>query len=645
MKKLLVFFSVCFFISNAAGASALSKHIVDYRIKAKLIPEEKAIAGHEVLTWLNNSDVTVSELQFHLYLNAFKNNRSTLMKERGSVSRSFKRDKINWGYNEIRNIRIQNGIDLTPSVAYIQPDDGNEYDQTVMRIHLPESVQSNETIALEIEFYAKLPKYFERSGFYDNIFIVMQWFPKIGVFQDGQWNCHQYHSHSEFFADFGVYEVELTVPKDYVVGATGQRINEKDNGDGTMTYTHYQEDIHDFAWSTSPDYVEIREPFVLDNPPVKTEMILVLYREHLRIKDRFLESLKNALAFYSQNYGAYPYPTITLVDPPFVLSGGGAMEYPTLFTTIGAWYMPKGMRLPEMVTIHEFGHSFWYGMVASNEFEEAWLDEGINSYSEIKAMQKYYGTRGNMIDLGPIKINNFDYNRLQVIASGRTDAILRKSWEFYSGGSYSLNVYSKAALTLLSLERYLGEEVMAQVMRSYFEQWKFKHPRSEDFIAAAEEVSGQDLGWFFDQFLRSPDKLDYAIGRFRSLEVREPEGYFDGQFKKSQEKQAENKEKKYRNDISIMRKGELIFPQEILIIFENGEEVRKTWDGKSRWKKFSYVRPYRLKSARLDPENKMVLDINTMNNSAVINPNKNTPLKYGLSLMLKFQKLLSFISM
>jgi len=283
--------------------------------------------------------------------------------------------------------------------------------------------------------------------------------------------------------------------------------------------------------------------------------------------------------------------------------------------------------------------------VASNEFEEAWLDEGFTSYSEIKAMQKYYGTRGNMIDLGPVKINNFDYNRLQVIASGRTDPILRKSWEFYSGGSYSLNVYSKAALTLLTLERHLGEEVMARVMRTYFERWKFKHPKSEDFIAVAEEVGGQDLGWFFDQFLRNAGKLDYAIGRFRSLEVREPEGYFDGQLMKSQEDQDEKREKRYRNDISIMRKGELIFPQEILIIFENGEEVRETWDGKSRWKKFSYVRPYRMKSARLDPENKMVLDINDMNNSAVMNPNKNTPLKYGLSLMLKFQKLLSFISM
>jgi len=358
MKKLLVFFSICFFVSNAAGASALSKHIVDYRIKAKLIPEEKAVVGHEVLTWLNDSEMPVSELQFHLYLNAFKNNRSTLMKERGGVSHSFKRNEINWGYNEIREIRIQNGPDLIGNMTYIQPDDENKDDQTVMRIQLPEPVQPNETIALEIEFYAKLPKYFERSGFYDNIFIVMQWYPKIGVCQDGQWNCHQYHSHSEFFADFGVYEVELTVPKDYVVGATGQRINEKDNGDGTMTYTHYQEDVHDFAWSTSPDYVEIRESFVLDNPPVKTEMILVLYREHLRIKDRLLGSLKNALTFFSQNYGAYPYPTITLIDPPFVVSGGGAMEYPTLFTTIGAWYMPKGMRLPEMVTIHEFGHSF-----------------------------------------------------------------------------------------------------------------------------------------------------------------------------------------------------------------------------------------------------------------------------------------------
>ncbi|MBN1222878.1 MAG: M1 family metallopeptidase [Candidatus Aminicenantes bacterium] len=645
MKKILLCLSVCLLCFCGNGLASLSRRVVDYKIKARLIPEEKTVAGMETLTWRNESDTAVSELPFHLYLNAFKNNRTTFMRESGGVSRGFKLDSENWGYIEITKIHERTGRDLTSHMSFIQPDDGNSDDQTVMQVRLPQPVLPGESITLDIEFTAKLPRVFARSGFYENFFMVAQWFPKIGVFQEGRWNCHQYHSHSEFFADFGVYEVEITVPKEYIVGATGRRINEAENGDGTVTYTHYQEDVHDFAWTACPDFVVIREKFTLEKPPVETEMILLLYRGHLRLKERFRESLKNGLTFYSRNYGAYPYPTITLVDPPFKALGAGGMEYPTLFTSMGAWFMPDGLRLPEMVTIHEFGHGYWYGMVASNEFEEAWLDEGFNSYSEIKAMEKYYGPHGSMLKIGPIAVNDTDYHRSGVIGSGRLDPILRKSWEFYNGGSYSLNVYSKAALTLLTLERFLGEEVMADIMKAYFEEWKFKHPKTENFIAVAEKVSGRDLSWFFDQFLKSPDKLDYAIGTIRSVEIPEPEGFFKGALKKPSNQKNAQKEPLYRNEVTVVRKGEIVFPQEILVTFENGEEVREEWDGRGRWKKYVYERSFRLKSAQIDPEGKMVLDIDTINNSAVLKPNTNVPLKYGLSWMLKFQKLLSFISM
>ncbi len=645
MKKLALLVFACLFLLNLFCAAALSKHIVDYRIKAKLVPAEKAVSGEEVLTWLNDSDVPVSELQFHLYLNAFKNNRTTFKSEGGDRSFGSAPKSEDWGYIDVKKIRIKDGIDLTLMMEFIQPDDHNRDDQTVMRVLLPEPVQPQETITIEIEFYSKLPADIRRAGYYDNFFMVTQWFPKIGVFQGGEWNCHQYHSNSEFFADFGVYEVQMTVPSEYVVGATGLRRGEVENADGTKTYTHYQEDIHDFAWTACPDFTELREPYVLSDPPVKTEMILLVHRTHLNLKDRYLESLKNGIEFYSQNYGAYPYETITLVDPPIKALGAGGMEYPTLFTTAGVSFIPKGFRMPEMVTIHEFGHGYWYGMVANNEFEEAWLDEGINSYSEIKAMDKYYGEDRSIIDLGPLKISDALINRAQVIASGRMDPIVRKSWGFYSGGSYGLNVYQKAAVTLLTLENYLGSDVMGDVMKAFFDRWKFRHPKTDDFIDVAEEVSGQDLGWFFDQFLRSPDKLDYAIGSLRSREVKEPEGIFQGQLKTPSKDKAKDREKIYKNEVVVVRKGELVFPQEVLIVFENGEKIREEWDGKDRWTRFTYYKPVELKSAQLDPEYKLLLDVNHINNSLTRKPDKISPLKCALDMMLKFQKLLTVISM
>jgi hypothetical protein len=647
MKRMgtIVLFGLVLITPSAFGA--LSRHIVDYRIQVKLLPETKGLDGRETVTWLNDSSVPVPDLQFHLYLNAFKNNRSTFMKESGGSHRGFKLDEDNWGYITVKSLRIQGGEDLISLMEFIQPDDGNPDDQTVMRIPLPRPVAPQEKVTLEIEFEAKLPRVFARSGFADDFYMVGQWFPKLGVNQGGVWNCHQYHANTEFFADFGVFEVEITVPKGYVVGATGERTKERDNGDDTVTYTHYQEDVHDFAWTACPDFVEFRERFSLLDPPVETEMILLVHRRHLNQEPRLLDSLKKGLEFYSRSYGPYPYRTVTLVDPPIKALAAGGMEYPTLFTTMALSFIPGGLRMPEMVTIHEFGHGYWYGIVGSNEFEEAWLDEGINSYSEMKAMAQYYGPDRSMIDLGPLKIGDADYQRLQVIPIFAWDPIVKNSWAFVSGGSYATNVYSKAALTLKTLENFLGEEVMARVMRTYYERWKFRHPTTNDFIDVAEEVSGRDLGWFFDQFFKTAGSLDYAVSSIRSREVAEPLGFFGGELlapKPGKGGRDKDQEKVYRNEVVVQRKGELFFPQEILVTFEDGEEIRESWDGRERWKRFIYQRPVKLKSALLDPENKILRDVNFFNNSKVMKPDRASPLKYALGLALKFQEFLTCLS-
>ncbi len=647
MRKCFLSVSVCLFVLTSFSLASFSKHIVDYRIKAKLLPEEKAVAGEEILTWLNDSEQAISELQFHLYLNAFKNTRTTFMKKSKGVHRGFKLDRENWGYVEVKRIQIKDGPDLISTMEYIQPDDGNEDDQTVMKVILSEPVLPQEKITLNIEFYSKLPKVFSRSGFFQDFFMVAQWFPKIGVLWNGEWNCHQYHLNSEFFADYGIYEVEITVPEEYVVGATGKRIKEIKNEDRTITYTHYQEDVHDFAWTACPDFVEFREKFTMDDPPVDTEMILLIHRSHLSQKDRYLNSLKNGIEFFSQNYGPYPYPTITLVDPAPGAMGAGGMEYPTLFTSFTFWWLPKGMLIQEMVTIHEFGHNYWYGMIGSNEFEEAWLDEGFVTYSEIKAMAKYYGKDKSMFDLPGLKISDFALQRAQVIASGKMDPILKNSWEYFSTGSYGINSYSKPGMTLLTLERYLSEEVMLKIMKTYFERWKFKHPTSKDFIAVAEEVSGQDLGWFFDQFLNSPDKLDYAIGDIKSEEVKEPEGIFEGEEPMAETEnvtEGDKKAKIYRNEVVVVRKEELAFPQEILVVFENGEEILERWNGRERWKRYVYLKPHKLKYAQVDPYNKVLLDTKYTNNSRFLKKKKTSVLKYALFKMFRFQSFLTFIS-
>jgi hypothetical protein len=252
-----------------------------------------------------------------------------------------------------------------------------------------------------------------------------------------------------------------------------------------------------------------------------------------------------------------------------------------------------------------------------------------------------------MINIGGIKLSDVDMQRIQVIAVTKLDPILKNSWEYYSSGSYGVNNYARSAITLLTLENYLGENIMSEIMRTYYQRWKFRHPRTEDFIEVAEEVSNQDLDWFFDQFFRSADTLDYAISLVRSREIKESEGLFDGQEEEKENLDHKDKgkeEKVYMNEVVVLRKGELTFPQEILTVFEDGTEVREKWDGRDRWKRFVYKKPIKLKFARLDPDNKILLDSNFVNNSRTLKKEKTFSLKHALELMFDFQALLSLIS-
>ena len=225
-------------VSFPGNSQALSSRIANYDMKVKLDPVEKIVDGTMTLEWKNPSQDTIRELRFHMYLNAFKNNRSTFWKESGGQLRGQSvdtKDPKIWGWVDILSLKTLEGNDLTNSIQFVQPDDDNSDDQTVAAVKLENPVLPGGSLTLNIEFRSKLPKIFARTGFSDNYFLIGQWFPKIGVYEPagmryaekGQWNCHQFHANSEFYANFGVYRVEITVPEKFVVGATGKRISEK----------------------------------------------------------------------------------------------------------------------------------------------------------------------------------------------------------------------------------------------------------------------------------------------------------------------------------------------------------------------------------------------------------------------------------
>jgi hypothetical protein len=632
----------------------LSPRIVTYKISVTLNHFEKTLEGTESLTWRNTSGDRVGELQFHLYLNAFKNSQSTFMKESGGELHGLEMPEGGWGWIDVTSMKTAEGEDLTGKIEFIHPDDDNGKDQSVIRVPLSKPVLPGQTIRLNISFKAKLPKVFARAGYYQDYFMIGQWFPKIGVYEaagqryaiKGQWNCHQFHANSEFYADYGVYDVDMTVPREYIVGATGLLQSVKDNRDGTKTVSYHAEDVHDFAWTASATYVDLSEQW----KHVKIRVLMQPQRIH--DAKRYFQSAEAALEFFEKHVGRYPYPNLTIVDPAYGASGAAGMEYPTLITSETLWGIGTSVRLAEMATVHEFGHQYWYGMVGSNEFEEAWMDEGINQYYETRIMDQTYGTKTSAFNFPGFSGGDFEVTRAGYSAmhNPKISPTATFAWDFRQGG-YGELTYGKTAAFMTTLERLIGKPAMDSVMRTYFERWKFKHPCGRDFIDVVNEVVpkltanrfGKDMNWFFDQVLYGTDICDYELTLIDNKEVKQPRGVLDVDGKKVTIGTTGDTSKStplYDSRVVASRLGEVKLPTSVLVHFDNGQEVREPWDGRSRWVEFKYRRPDKILWAMVDPDTALVVDVNLNNNSRTAEPVRAPIWKYTLKFLFWFQNVL-----
>ena len=623
-KNTRIHFLIIFFFIHASVFAAksnlfqkISPRIANYKIQVKLDPEEKSLDGRQILEWTNTSDAAVSELQFHLYMNAFKNSHSTYMQEASPARR--KRPVDTWGFIRIDTLLIADGTALTSQIQFIHPDDSNFPDETVIRVPLPAPVAPQDTIKLEFLFYVKLPKIIARTGYAGDFFMVAQWFPKIGVLENGRWNCHQFHLHSEFFADFGTYEVSITVPENFVVGATADSPKTVKNQDNTKTLNFSAFDIHDFAWTASPNFQVFNDTY---QSKFDKQIVLNCYLlpGHTHLVGRHIQPVKGALQWAEEWIGEYPYSHLSFMSPPMAGFSAGGMEYPTFFTVGAAGFLPAGIRITELIAVHEFSHNYWYGMVATNEFEEPWLDEGFTSYSEVKAMEAIYGSEANIIDWLGIKLDVRALQKISYLTRPDGDPIVQSAWQF-APGAYGSTVYNKASLMLLTFENLIGEEKMRQIIQTYFEHWKFKHPKTGDFFQIVSEVTGQDWNWYFDQLLYGTGSVDYAVTslQYAQLDTNEiivTETTNDsGIFNSVTTDSSVLFHAKFESAILVERLGDIKMPVNILIKFNDGQEVWKNWDGQSKWQRFKFRGPNYVVSAEIDPKKQILLDVNFANNS------------------------------
>ena len=597
-----------------AAAQPLSPRNANYTIDVRLDAQARTLSAREQLVWTNVTSVPAHELQFHLYYNAWRNADSTWMREHRLTT--WWRSAGGRGPGDFAAIDISSltvagrgmaSADLTTAMRFIAPDDGNEDDRTVMAVALPSPVGAGETVTIDIVFTAKIPRPFARTGAIGNYFFFGQWFPKIGVLEaSGQWNCHQFHVGTEFFSDFGVYDVRMTVPRGWPVAATGRERERTDNPDGTTTHRYYQEDVHDFAWTTSPDFIERRERF--EHPGLApVEMRLMLQPEHEGQAARHFEATRAALRQYGEMFGAYPYGHLTIVDPVWRSATEG-MEYPTLFTGGTSWLMPPRDTTLEDTLVHETGHQWWYGMVATNEFEDAWMDEGINQYANARVMAEEFpdgrDVRRFFGGFVPWVIGGVRWDRLSgqfrgdYTGSPTVDVPSTPSFRYWPRTSGPMT-YAKPALWLHTLERALGWTAVQQVLATFFDRWKFKHPRPGDFFQTANEVTGKDLTPFFDQVYRGSAVFDYGVESVTSTAA--DAGLFT-------------------SEVVVRRHGDGIFPVAILVTLANGEQRRFGWDGGGRWHRVTLQHGSRALSAQVDPDQILVLDTNFTNNSFTTEP-------------------------
>ncbi len=596
----------------------MSQRIVHYEIEAKYDAAKHSVEATEVLTYHNVTGQALDHFPFHLYQNAFQP-KSTFVRDSklmGSRDTHYEKweDKY-YGSEDIKSIEVVGQGDLTQNLQFIAPDDGNKDDKTVVDLRLAKPIPAGGVAQFKIAFQTRFPETQARSGWKRDFLLGGQWFPKVGVFWHGAWNCHQYHNTTEFFADFGVYDVKLTVPQYEVIGASGVEVSNVNNADGSKTVTYHGDDIHDFAWTVSPRYKVRESTYQAQMGPIKLRFLM--QPAHWSQAERHEKITRDTLDRFEKFYGPYPYKTLTVVDPEPDSAAGG-MEYPTFITGDSSWFMPEGFHLVELVVEHEFGHQYWYGMVATNEFEDAWMDEGINSYSEVKVMDSILGKDTSIMNMGGIRVGEREQQRLTYSSVADRDPMAQNAYVYVNSNSYAGITYGKTASVLLTLEGVIGEDTMAKAMRTYFMKYRFTHPTKEDFLKTIEEVAGQDLHWYFNQAVYGSQVYDYQIRSVNSF----PVSWFEDKEGKKEKKAEKGKDDTlYQSYVTVQRKEDFEMPVVVEIKFDNGEKVRETWDGKSRWTRFGYQKKAKVVSAELDPDHTVQIDRDNFNNSFVVEPN------------------------
>jgi hypothetical protein len=548
--------------------------VASYCMSVQLDPRAKTVAGVERITYHNLSNDTLKEVWLRLYLRAFRDMNTLWMRESSGQSRGFSIDPNKLGDITVGKLALADGTDLLASATLTD---------TLMRVPLPQPLAPNHSLDLDVSWVSKLPSVFARTGYggrADTFFMVGQWYPKLAVYDRGHWDTEPWHTNSEFFNDFGSYDVSIAVPREYVVAGVGLPAdNARESGDGIKTLRFTSNDVTDFAFAASPDF-KIRSAKAGD-----VDVELYYLPEHEASVDEYITASIGSLQAYSSWYGAYPHPRLSVVDVPDNAGGAGGMEYPTLVTG-GILGATSDTGVVALVVSHEIAHQWWPMQTATNESREPWLDEGLTEYSGAR----YMAEAERKVGFGGPPMDMVLFEKSQYLAT-REPATL-PAWK-YSVNNYGSAVYGKTALGLWTLESLVGTEAFRRAMADYLEQYRFKHPTGADFRSSLEQSLGKQA-WFFEDYMDGPGVVDYAVGAIKTTASG--------------------------SIAQINRAGTVRVPVEISITLADGTQQIKTWDGQTSSTSFTFSAKDAVKKVELDPKHKLKAEILIINNKAIATP-------------------------
>lgn len=566
-------------LSIAGSTVGLSSELpAAYKIEARLDTANHIIYGTQEVRFKNLTSKPLSRLCFHLYPNAFKDTSTVFCREDEDVRSDVASGNIS--RLEVSNLKLD-GRDLDPGRIDIEG--------TLMYIDLIYDLPPGREIEISLQFELLIPRIKVRFGYdSDGNYLLSHWYPILCGYQKGRLIDWEYHANSEFFSNFASYSVALELPPEFAVGSTGN-LRLVDKNDSIAVWQAEEEPVIDFAFTCGPDF-DISES---DTLGIKIHYILK--NKNIELLDRIERITEYSLAYCSEKLFLYPYRNFTVVD---FAPGAGGLELPGLVSvTIPESGSMRDADHLENTIAHETAHQWFYATIATNEFEEPWLDEGLTSYFTSRIARSSDHING-VIGLFGYNVSMNELFRTFALIGRAPYPINLKSWEYPGYLEYNSAVYTRALLVLQTLQGIIGDSVFAGAFKDFAEEYRFGHPDGNDFQSSISSSTGLNLTDFFSQFVSGTARVDYGV---ISVKYDEVPG-------ESREAAA-----MYKITVDVRRQLDGIIPQKITVGLSDGSIVDTTWDGRSGVATFEFKADSKPWYAGIDDGSVIPLDENRTN--------------------------------